>query len=188
MPQLCSIMGPFEYLIRQTINIFMFWKHEGYQLAFKFGRWLGSCAIIDALANSKAVAEKDKTHFGPLEQCAILTDLLSPLHCVSHPLPNTITGYSKACQYKIESMSILADVRRHVLYCPWWRHQMEIFSSLLTICAEKTTVTGEFPAQRPVTRSFDVFFGQPMNTWLGKQWWGWWFKTPPRPLWRHCNA
>ena len=31
---------------------------------------------------------------------------------------------------------------------------MEIFSALLAICP----VTGEFPAQRPVARNFDVFF------------------------------
>ena len=41
---------------------------------------------------------------------------------------------------------------------PWWRHQMETFSALLAICAGNSPVTGEFPAQRPVTRSFDVFF------------------------------
>ena len=23
---------------------------------------------------------------------------------------------------------------------------------------------------------------------LSKQSWGWWFETPPRPLWRHCNV
>ena len=22
---------------------------------------------------------------------------------------------------------------------------------------------------------------------LSKQWWGWWFETPSRSLWRHCN-
>ena len=38
----------------------------------------------------------------------------------------------------------------------WWRHQMETFSALLTICAGNSPVPGEFPAQRPVTRSFDV--------------------------------
>ena len=26
-----------------------------------------------------------------------------------------------------------------------------------------------------------------LNTRLSKQWWGWWFETPPRPLWRHSN-
>ena len=31
-------------------------------------------------------------------------------------------------------------------------------SELLAICAGKSLVTGEFPPQRPVTRSFDAFF------------------------------
>ena len=35
---------------------------------------------------------------------------------------------------------------------------METISALLAICAGNSPVTGEFPAQRPVTRSFDVFF------------------------------
>ena len=34
---------------------------------------------------------------------------------------------------------------------------METFSALLAICAGNSPVPGEFPAQRPVTRSFDVF-------------------------------
>ena len=71
---------------------------------------------------------------------------------------------------------------------PWWRHQMETFSALLALCAGNSPVTGELPAQRPVTWSFDVFCDLRLNTRLGKQWWGWWFETPPRPLWRHCDA
>ena len=47
--------------------------------------------------------------------------------------------------------------------------------------------TGEFPAQRPVTRSFEVFFDLGLNERLSKQSWGWWFETPSRPLWRHSN-
>ena len=35
---------------------------------------------------------------------------------------------------------------------------METFSALLAICAENSPVPGELPAQRPVTRSFDVSF------------------------------
>ena len=35
---------------------------------------------------------------------------------------------------------------------------METFSALLAICAGNSPVPGEFPAQRPVTRSFHVFF------------------------------
>ena len=40
----------------------------------------------------------------------------------------------------------------------WWRHQMETFSALLAFCAGNSLFTGEFLAQRPVTRSFYVFF------------------------------
>ena len=40
----------------------------------------------------------------------------------------------------------------------WWRHQMETFSALLAICSGNSPVPGEFPSQRPVTRSFNVFF------------------------------
>ena len=69
----------------------------------------------------------------------------------------------------------------------WWRHQMETFSTSLAICAGNSPVPGEFPAQRPVTRSFGVFFDLRLNKWLSKQSWGWWFETLSRPLWRHCN-
>ena len=70
----------------------------------------------------------------------------------------------------------------------WWRHQMEIFSALLAICAENSPVPGEFPAQRPVMRSFDVFFDLRPNKRLSKQSWGWWSETPSSSLWRHRNV
>ena len=40
---------------------------------------------------------------------------------------------------------------------------METFSALLAICAGEFTGPGEFPTQRPVTRSFDVFFDLSLN-------------------------
>ena len=70
----------------------------------------------------------------------------------------------------------------------WWLHQMEAFSALLAICAGDSPVTCEFPAQRPVTRSFDAFFDLRLNKRLSKQSRGWWFETLSRPLWRHCNV
>ena len=70
----------------------------------------------------------------------------------------------------------------------WWRHQMETFSALLAICAGNSPVPGKFPAQSPVTRSFDVSFNLCLNKRLGKQSWGWWFKTQSHPLWRQCNV
>ena len=72
-------------------------------------------------------------------------------------------------------------------YVPWWRHQMETFSALLAIVAGNSLVTDEFPAQRSVTQGFDVFVDVHLNTRLSKQWWGWWFETPSRPLWCQCN-
>ena len=61
-------------------------------------------------------------------------------------------------------------------------------SALLALCAGNSPVTGEFPAQRPVTRSFDAFFDLRLNKRLSKQSWGWWFETPSQSLWRHCNV
>ena len=74
------------------------------------------------------------------------------------------------------------------LTVPWWRHEMEKFSALLALCAGNAPVTVELSSQRPVTRSFDVFFDLRMNKWLSKQSWGWWFEMPSCPLWRHCNS
>ena len=65
---------------------------------------------------------------------------------------------------------------------------METFSASLALCAGNSPVPGEFPAQRPMTRSFDVFFDLRLNKRLSKQPWGWWFETLSRPLWRHCNV
>ena len=70
----------------------------------------------------------------------------------------------------------------------WRRHQMETFSALLAICAGNSPVSGEFPAQRPVTRSFYVFFDLRPNKRLSKQLCGWWFETHSSPLWRHNNV
>ena len=49
-------------------------------------------------------------------------------------------------------------------------------------------VSGEFPAQRPVTRSFDVFLDVRIIKRLSKHSWGWWFETLSHPLWRHRNG
>ena len=65
---------------------------------------------------------------------------------------------------------------------------METFSALLALCAGNSPVIGEFPTQRPVTRSFGVFFDLRLHIWLSRPSWGWWFEKPSCSLWRHCNA
>ena len=67
----------------------------------------------------------------------------------------------------------------------WWRHQKETFSALLPICAGNSPVTGEFPAQWPVTRSFDVYFDLRLKKRLSKQSRGRRFETPSWPYCRH---
>ena len=54
-------------------------------------------------------------------------------------------------------------------------------------CFAKTG-PGEFPAQRPVTRSFDVYFDLRLNKRLSKQSSGWWLETLSWSLWRQCNV
>ena len=61
-----------------------------------------------------------------------------------------------------------------------------IFRVTRPLCGEFTG-PGEFPTQRPVTRSFDVFFDLRLNKGLSKQPRGWWFETQSWSLWRHCN-
>ena len=46
---------------------------------------------------------------------------------------------------------------------------METFSALLAICAVNSPVNGELPAQRPVTRSFDVLFDLWLNGWVNNR-------------------
>ena len=74
----------------------------------------------------------------------------------------------------------------------FWRNLMmtssngNIFRVTGPLCGEFTG-PGEFPTQRPVTRSFDVFYDLRLNKRLSIQPWGWWFETPSWSLWRHNN-
>ena len=47
--------------------------------------------------------------------------------------------------------------------------KMDKFSVLLAFCAGNSPVTGDLPAQRPVTQSFDVFFDLRRNKRLSKE-------------------
>ena len=62
-----------------------------------------------------------------------------------------------------------------------------IFRVTGPLCGEFTG-PGEFPAQRPVTRNFDVSFDLRLNKRLCKQAWGWWFETPAWSLWRQRDV
>ena len=76
---------------------------------------------------------------------------------------------------------------------------METFSALLAhgegnplmtlaLCEGNLPVTSGFPSQRPMPRSFDVFFDPRLNKRLSEQSGRWWFKTPWRSWRRHGNC
>ena len=64
----------------------------------------------------------------------------------------------------------------HTARTNWW-----------SLCAGNSPVPDEFPTQRPVTQSFDVFFDLRLNKQLNKQPPGWWFETPPWSLWHQYD-
>ena len=97
-----------------------------------------------------------------------------PFACLTAP-----SHYPKQCYLFIKV------IMWHLL---WWRHQMEKNSRVTGPLYGDSPVTAEFPAQRPVTRSFGIFFDLRLNKPLSEHSWDWWFETPSCPLWRHCNA
>ena len=76
---------------------------------------------------------------------------------------------------------------RGLHFISWWRHRMKTFSALLALREGNPPVIGRFLSQRPVTRSFDIFFDLQLDKRLSKQRRHRWFETPSRWLWRHCN-
>ena len=92
------------------------------------------------------------------------------LHDMKYPCPETsvllFIFHSHTFFHTLECgvrSQMVYRVREAILISTWWRHQMETFSVLLALCAGNSPVTGEFPAQRPVTRSFGVFFDLRLN-------------------------
>ena len=124
--------------------------------------------------------------FSGVTQLLIESMLTYHRNCLWHSPFYIVRGIS---QVPLNSITLLKLLPRLPGFNEsWWRRQMETFSALLALCAGNSQVTGEFPSQRPVARSFDVFFDLCLDKRLSKQSWDWWFETPSLPLWRHCNV
>ena len=80
-----------------------------------------------------------------------------------HPTLNGAGDYLFMLVFK----SIHVSKKGRWLPSSWWRHQMETFSAVLALCVGSSPITGEFPSQRPLTRTFDVFFDLPLNKRFG---------------------
>ena len=117
-------------------------------------------------------------------QASPVVHLVTPLSCASLSM-NTQPSVPTIQYGHLPSNS---QIRRPVAHL-WRRGMGRLCEFIMTFSnGNSFRVTGEFTAQRPVTRSFDVLFDLRLNKRLSKQWWGWWFETPSHALWRHCNV
>ena len=96
---------------------------------------------------------------------------------------------------RVKLISFTAD--NHQMVTQWyfwhgppsrWRHQMETYFHITGPLWGKPPVNDGFPSQRPVTRTFGVFFELHLNKRLSKQSRSWWLETPSRSLWCYCNV
>ena len=111
--------------------------------------------------------------------------------------PRVFRRLSRSCLYLLQPPTKISSI--YIFFC-LYKSAVTIFghsmmtSSIRNIFLVTVHLCGEFtvrlwiPAQRPVTRSFDVFLDLRLNKRLSKPRWCWRFETPSRPLWRHCNA
>ena len=97
---------------------------------------------------------------------------------------------------KCVSLTPLARIMTSIWYCPKPISQIKLRPNMMTssngniywpFMREIHRWPANSPHKWPVTRRSALFFDLRLNTRLSKQWWGWWFETPSRPVWRHCH-
>ena len=117
-----------------------------------------------------------------------------------------ITGNAAVCSIACSNLQQRGHQSTTLISLFWWvsikkGQQCGTFSHLITMTSSNGNifrVTGhlcwEFTGHRwiPRTKASDAelwcILDLRSNKRLSKQWCGWWFETPSRPLWRHCNV
>ena len=94
-----------------------------------------------------------------------------------HPNPGIVMGTGFTLTYAAIGYTFQGNL--------WWRHQMKTVSAVLAGCEGNPPVTAGFPSQRPITRSFHIFFDVRLNKRFSKHPKCRWFETPSRSLLRH---
>ena len=92
------------------------------------------------------------------------------------PISHHFTGNISKYIFSKETLCNFTEVCSYEPMMDWYRTAHNV------LCAGNSTVTGEFSSQRPVTRSFDVFFDLRLNKRLSKQSRRRWFETPSHSL------
>ena len=156
-------------------NVSIWWRHHGQNPALAGKPWVMCCECC--------VKTSIVITLQPLRMCIAqistsawdFRNLILPLIlCVSVPC-DTRDMFSVLDEDDLTNLAMMTSSNAN------------IFRVTGPLCRE-FTCPGEFPTQRPVTRSFDVFFQLCLNKRLSKQPWGWWFETPSWSLWRQCNV
>ena len=78
-------------------------------------------------------------------------------------------------------------ISRIEILSTWWRHQMDTFPCYWPFVRGIQRSPVNSPHEGQWCGAFAVFFDLHLNKRLSKQSRRWWFETPSRPLWRHCN-
>ena len=86
------------------------------------------------------------------------------------------------------SPSVTEKEIRWLIRDSWRRHKMETFSAVLAFVRgiHRSPVNSPHKGQWHGALMFSLICA--LNKRLKKQSWGWWFETPSRSLWRHCNV
>ena len=108
-------------------------------------------------------------------------------HRIWITMEKSFVKWTPVHQWPVNLLGIVSGVVRFTDHSMMTSSNGNIYRVTGPLCGEFTG-PGEFPAQKPVTRSFDVFFDLRPNKRLSKQPWGWWFETLSWSLWRHCNG
>ena len=72
------------------------------------------------------------------------------------------------------------------IFTQWWGPEVPRWEWLPTIWLVQ--YISRIQIKMSLLPVFDVFFDLRLDKRLRKQWWGWWFETPSRPLYCHYNA
>ena len=160
--------------------VVMDWDHSG------GGRWL-NCHILKLPANEACewgwgrVLFDFMFKFGPEISVAISktcpaetsATVISVVECIMRVQASIyVLPLSPLCVVQCHVFSLLCIVQSHVFMMTFSNGNS--FRVTGPLCGEFTG-PGEFPTQRPVTQSFDVFFNLRLNKRLSKQPWGWGF-------------
>ena len=90
------------------------------------------------------------------------------------------------------SLKIMLSIYCFILQGQWIKFMMtssngNIFHVTGHLCWEFTCHPW-IPRTKASDAELWCFLWSALNKQLSKQSWGWWFETPSRPLWRHCNV